>query len=124
MKKSKTDFKKKGNWGEGKAKEFLLSQGIRILSSNIRTEFGEIDLLGLDGDMVVFIEVKTRFSKQYGFPEISVDNKKSDHMIKSALRYLQDHPEMENDWRIDVISITNYKNEKQEIKWFKNAIIG
>ena len=49
-------------------------------------------------------------------------SRKMDHMSKAAQKYLQDHEEISNDWRIDVISIElNSKNES-EIKWFKNVV--
>jgi putative endonuclease len=110
-----------GKWGEEVARNFLVDQGVVILDSNIRTQFGEIDILGMEGDALVFFEIKTRFSKKYGFPEIAVDKNKAHHMIQSALKYLQDHDEINHEWRIDVIAITRYINQPQ-IKWFKNAI--
>jgi len=122
MKRRSEYTKKIGGQGEQEAVNYLLSQGVALIDRNIRTKFGEIDILGMDDDMLVFIEVKTRCSSKFGFPEIAVDKTKREHMINSALDYMQSHPELGNDWRIDVIAITKYDDQPHEIKWFKSAI--
>ncbi len=124
MKKRSDRAGKIGELGEIAAREYLLEQGIIVIAGNIRTEYGEIDILGLDGNVMVFFEVKTRKSKKFGYPEISIDQTKMEHMVNSAMKYLQDHPEINNDWRIDVVAITKYDEQPSQIKWFKNAISG
>jgi putative endonuclease len=116
--------RKTGGWGEGEAIRFLVTNGVKIIGRNIHTQFGEIDILGLDNEILVFFEVKTRLSRKFGYPEIAVGKNKASHMVNSALDYLQNHPEVENEWRIDVVSITKYRDTPQEIKWFRNAITG
>lgn len=111
-----------GKWGEEQAERFLISKGVKIQAKNIRTEFGEIDLLGVEDDCLLFIEVKTSKTRKFGFPEISVTDKKMEHMQKSALRYLQEHVELDNDWRIDVVAVEVKNKNRPEIKWFKNVI--
>src|SRR5690606_35055060 len=96
---------KLGKWGEEQAEIFLVSKGVKILAKNIRTEYGEIDLLGDEEGCLLFIEVKTLKTKEFGYPEVSVTNKKIAHMQKSALRFLQKHEEVDSDWRIDVIAV-------------------
>ena len=118
----KYDQKVKGYWGEEKAKEYLTTRGVEIISQNYYCEYGEIDLIGIHDGMIVFFEVKTRFSKSYGYPEVSINFQKSDHIKKCSLKYLQNHPEIDSEWRIDVISITKYENERLDIRWLKNAI--
>lgn len=118
----KTTGKSLGKWGEEQALNYLVSNGVVILGKNIFTEYGEIDLLGKLDDVLLFIEVKTSRTHKFGFPEVSVNLRKMDHMINSAQRYLQDHEEIINDWRIDVIAIEININDEIEIKWFKNAI--
>ena len=124
MNKRNSYARKTGDWGEIEAIRFLETNGVTIIGRNIRTQFGEIDILGLENDSVVFFEVKTRLSRKFGYPEIAVGKNKASHMVNSALDYLQNHPEVENKWRIDVISITKYRDTPQEIKWFRNAING
>lgn len=112
-----------GKWGEEQAQDYLEENGVVILGKNVYTEYGEIDLLGLIDNILVFFEVKTSQTRKYGFPEVSVNTRKMDHMSKAAQKFIQEHEEVSNDWRIDVISIeVNSKNET-EFKWFKNAII-
>ncbi len=110
-----------GKWGEDEAANFLINEGVNILGKNIYTEFGEIDILGIQDNILLFVEVKTSQTHKYGFPEVSVNMRKMDHMIKAAQKYLQDNEEFSYDWRIDVISI-ELKSGESEIKWFKNVI--
>ena len=110
-----------GRWGEEQALNYLVKNGVEILGKNIFTEYGEIDLLGIQDNVLLFVEVKTAQTRKFGFPEVSINARKMDHMVKAAQKYLQDHEEISNDWQIDVISIELNSNEP-EIKWFKNVI--
>jgi putative endonuclease len=110
-----------GRWGEEVAINYLVNNGVNIIGKNIYTKYGEIDILGIQDDILLFVEVKTAQTHKYGFPEVSVNMKKMDHMIKAAQKYLQDHEEISCDWRIDVISI-ELKSGEPEINWFKNVI--
>ena len=75
------------------------------MSRNWRSPYGEIDLIASHDEVVVFVEVKTRKSKSFGPPEISITPRKAEHMRNCAEYYIQQHPELTNDWRIDVITI-------------------
>ncbi len=116
--------RKTGAWGEGKAAEFLNSQGVNILNRNIYTPYGEIDLLGEDDKQLIFIEVKTLKSKKFGNPEVSVNARKQSHMVNSALYYLQENDLLQRSWRIDVVALNAPPSGTPEFKWFKNAISG
>lgn len=111
-----------GQWGEQRAAEFLHTQGYDILERNIRTEYGEIDLLARQGETLVFVEVKARSSTAYGYPEDSITELKQQHMHDCALAYLQAHPEFEGDWRVDVISVNRVLGGKPEIVHFEDAL--
>jgi len=111
-----------GKWGEEQAQSYLEENGVVILGKNIYTKYGEIDLLGIKDKILLFIEVKTSQTRKYGFPEVSVNGRKMDHMNKAAQKYIQDHEEISNDWRIDVLSIELNSKRETEIKWFKNAV--
>ena len=111
-----------GKWGEEQAENYLKEKGVVILDRNIYTEYGEIDLLGLKDNCLIFIEVKTSQTRKYGFPEVSVNARKMDHMNKTAQKYLQDQEDIRDDWRIDVVSIEVNSHNETEIKWFKNAV--
>jgi putative endonuclease len=111
-----------GAWGEQLAADFLRRQGYVIVERNVRGDYGEIDLLARQGEVLVFIEVKARSTPDYGNPEEAVTPVKQQHMLDSALDYLQAHPEFDGDWRIDVISVARVPNGPPEILHFENAI--
>ena len=120
-----SDKQQLGKWGEGKARIYLERKGVKILDSNFRTPYGELDLIGLEDSQVVFFEVKTRSSDAFGFGEQSITKKKQEHLIDSAEAYIQEHPHLGEDWRIDAIVIDgNPSRKKNIIRWFKNAVSG
>jgi putative endonuclease len=122
MSKNKYSHIQTGRSGEDNASEHLLSNGLKILGRNIRTPFGEIDILCEEGDCLIFLEVKTRRSKQFGFPEDAVSHSKQEHMLNSAMAYLQEQDALERTWRIDVIAVNLVAGALPDIQWFKNAI--
>lgn len=116
--------KRIGEWGEKYAEAFFAERGWSILERNVRTPYGELDLVMRQGDILVFVEVKTRTTQSFGFPEISVSTLKQTRLVQSAEAYLQSHPEFSGlSWRIDVIAIQG-KPEDQcvKIEWFNNAV--
>jgi putative endonuclease len=123
MKKLKSSPKNQlGRWGEQQAEKFLQQKGYQILERNVRTPYGEIDLIARKADMQVFVEVKTRSSHSFGNPEEAVTASKLTHMIESAESYLQEHPNLEQDWQIDVIAIRKISGQNPEIVHFENVI--
>lgn len=126
-----------GRWGEQLAAGFLARQGYTILAQNARTTYGEIDLVAIQPvvsqnqtgaasapeRIVVFVEVKTRSSTAFGLPEEAVSARKQAHMLACAQAYLQEHPELGADWRIDVVAIRTFPGRKPpEIVHFQNAL--
>jgi putative endonuclease len=111
-----------GAWGEQAAADYLSRQGYAILTRNLRTPHGEIDILARQGDLLVFVEVKTRTSRTFGFPEDSVTPRKQEHMLAAAGYYLQDHPESGDNWQFDVISIERGPDREPVITHFENVI--
>jgi putative endonuclease len=112
-----------GQWGEQFAGDYLAARGYTILDRNVRTPYGEIDLVARQGETIVFIEVKTRSSTEFGYPEEAITTKKREHLLRASQAYLQVHAESACDWRIDVIAIQRSKTEKiPELKHFENAI--
>lgn len=111
-----------GRWGETVAAEYLVGKGYHIEARNIRTTYGEIDLLATKEGELVFVEVKTRTTLSYGYPEEAITEKKLVHMIESAENYLQEQTDFKGNWRIDVIAI-HKRNGKEtpEITHFENA---
>jgi putative endonuclease len=122
--------KELGNWGEDLAANYLASKGFLILGRNVRTPYGEIDLIArlpgkspTERDVLAFVEVKTRATASFGFPEESVNLRKHPHLLSSAQHYMQEHPELEGDWRIDVIAIERLNPGRPlVITHFENAV--
>ncbi len=111
-----------GKRGEQLAKEYLAQKGVSIFASNVRTPYGELDLVGFQGELLVFFEVKTRRTKTFGYPEESITAAKREHLVASALAFIQEHPELPCQWRIDVISILLNLGRTPEFEWFENAV--
>lgn len=111
-----------GQWGENCAADFLNRQGFDVFARNVRTSAGEIDLVARRADLVVFAEVKTRTHDRDGYPEDAVTDEKLEHMVASAEIYLDEHPDLADQWRIDVIAVTGTQNGKDpQIEWFEDA---
>ena len=93
-----------------------------IVARGYQDKFGEIDLIAVDGETIVFVEVKTRTSDIAGLPAEAVDAVKQKHLTKTALGYLKWHRLTECSARFDVISITWPRESKRpEIIHYKNA---
>lgn len=122
MKKPQNKKQKIGRWGEERAAEYLNSNGLVVLGKNIYTPYGEIDLLARDKAQLVFVEVKTLQRAKFGHPEVSVNKKKQNHMINSALHYLQENDLLETPWRIDVVAVQKLNDSRVKFDWFKNAV--
>ena len=99
--------KELGDAGERLAERYLVSQAFQILDRKWRTRSGEIDLVALDGDMLVFCEVKTRRGEARGAAEEAIDHAKGRRLLALGEQYVIAHPEhAERYWRIDLIAIT------------------
>jgi len=111
-----------GHWGEQIAAEYLVKKGYRMLATNVRTPYGEIDLLCQRESQIVFVEVKTRTSNTFGYPEDSVTPRKQAHMLSAAEHYLQEH-EIDGDWQCDVIAVEGSPGGKPpRITHFENVL--
>ena len=72
--------------------------------------------------VLIFVEVKTRSSHAFAYPEDSVTQRKQAHMLSAAADYLQAHPESSESWQFDVIAIEGKPGGKPEIVHFENVI--
>lgn len=114
-----------GRWGERLAEQAALARGYQILSKNVRTPFGEIDLIVQTGEELAFVEVKTRSNAAFGEPEEAISKSKAKHLIASCETFLQLHPELPQNWRIDVVAIKRPSaGQAEELVWFEDAIHG
>jgi putative endonuclease len=111
-----------GHTGENIAAGYLENKGYDVIARNFRTPYGEIDIIARLEDTIVFIEIKTRATKTLGPPEISITRRKAEHMRSAAEYYVQQHPELKNEWRIDAISVQMQAHDNPMIVHFENAI--
>jgi putative endonuclease len=81
-----------GRWGEGQAEAEYLRRGFRVVARNFRVRPYEMDLILENGVYLVFCEVKTRRSNQYGLPGEAVTLTKQRHLLNVASFYLSQHP--------------------------------
>lgn len=112
-----------GRWGEKVAMKFLEEEDYIILDRNVRTPYGEIDIVAKKDNRLFFVEVKTRSSMKFGNPEEAITETKIIHMIESAQSFMQDHSDLEGDWQIDVIAVQKQSDGRLPIiTHFQNAI--
>lgn len=110
-----------GRLGEKLAAEFLKKRGAKVIGHNFYTRFGELDLIAQLGDELLFCEVKTRTSVEYGFPELAVNQSKLEHLIKAAEIYLAEK-QWTGFWRLDTIAVQlDPAKRLAKIRWFKNV---
>ena len=119
---SMDDRRRFGNTGEQMAAAFLQSQGLSVIERQYKKTFGEIDLICRDADEVVFVEVKSRSSSAFGYPEDSVTPQKIGHILRVAEGYLLETKQTEVPWRIDVVAI-EFHEEPPKITHLKNIDI-
>lgn len=94
-----------GKLGETVAAQFLRRHGYRIIQRNFKARYGEIDIICIKADTLVFVEVKTRIGESYGKPEHSIRPRKLREVIQTAQYYKLTHKELPEAMRIDVIGI-------------------
>ncbi len=100
-----------GRLKEDEAVAFLERLGYKILDRNFTSRFGEIDIVALDNDTVVFIEVRSRSYVDFGFAQETVDRKKIERIIKTAGVYIVKNNIRNLCMRFDVISFNRGKIE-------------
>lgn len=91
---------------EEKAAAYLRSRGYNILERGWSTPMGEIDIIALDGDTLVFVEVRARSSAAYGTPAETVGRAKRGRIIKTALAYVKAKGLRPESLRFDFIGFT------------------
>lgn len=108
-----------GKKGELLAKNYLISNNYIILDLNYRNKIGEIDIIAMHNDILVFVEVKTRTSIRYGYPYEAVNKKKQDKIIYSSLLYLKQKGFKDIQLRYDIIEV--YLTSSTKINHIDNA---
>lgn len=102
-----------GRKGEKIARDYLIKRGWKILESNYKTPFGEIDIIAKKDDIVAFIEVKTRLSDIFGLPSEAVTKQRKMRYIRGANYYFTGKI-IDFTVRFDIIEV--YKNQTNHIE--------
>lgn len=110
-----------GKQGEEIACKYLEKNNYKILDKNFNLRTGEIDIIAIDKQEIVFIEVKTRTNNKYGMPAEAVTMEKLNKIYKTANSYIYKRNLYNISARIDVVEVFVDKN-KQRIKHLKNVL--
>jgi putative endonuclease len=109
-----------GAWGERTAEAYLRVSGITVIERNWRCRDGEIDLIALDGETVVFCEVKTRRGSAFGSGADAVVGRKARRLRRLAAAWLEAHSGYGR-IRFDVVSVTPVRHGEPLIDHVKGA---
>jgi putative endonuclease len=112
-----------GNDWEAFAAQQLRRAGLRIIERSYYCRLGEIDLIALDRDTLVFVEVRYRRSSRFGDPASSVTYTKQQRIIRAARHYLMRHPQYSlSPIRMDVIALeAQGDSRKPRCRWIRDA---
>jgi putative endonuclease len=119
--KTQPEHLRRGALGERAAKKHLQKLGLKFLTSNFRSERGEIDLIFRDADCLVFVEVKTRSSEEWTRPAAAVDARKKRLLSQTALDYLRLLKNPQVKIRFDIVEVLLRDGEVREVRHLPNT---
>ncbi|MEG1286574.1 MAG: YraN family protein [Clostridium sp.] len=94
-----------GNYGEDLSFEFLKRNGYSILSRNFRNRFGEVDIICKKDEVIIFVEIKSRYSSNYGYPIEAITYSKQKQIIKLCKFYIYINNLNNYNFRFDIIEV-------------------
>ena len=110
-----------GTWAESEARHYLETHGLKFVKRNFRCKSGEVDLVMLDGDIIVFVEVRYRSSSQFGAGFETITNTKQRRLITAASLFLVRHRRFSKHCcRFDVVSVSG-RNYHPHLLWIRDA---
>ncbi len=122
-----------GQWAEDQASQMIQTAGFTVIAQNFHSRFGEIDVIAVRAQEIIFVEVKARSQTQWGQAFEVITPSKQMKIYKTALQYIQDHAEFESFYyRFDVICFDfqkeiaknlqhNFSNMQYDQQWIENA---
>ena len=133
MKVDSHHFSKLGDWAEYQASEIMTQQRFKILARNYHSRFGEIDLIALNDQTLIFVEVKARAKTSHALAIETITISKQKKIYKTAMIFLQQNPEYEGlYYRFDVFCFDfhkkiaknlqqNFSELSYDLEWIENA---
>lgn len=107
-----------GRWGEWIAGKFLRKKGFKTLLQNVKIDHLEIDWIAIDGDHLVFVEVKTRDADFMERPIVAIDWKKRRHLRQAAQLYMKSlHLDAPPSFRFDAVEVVIHTPHHHECRW-------
>jgi len=110
-----------GKASEDAAAVFLKNKGYKILRTNYRVKFGEIDIIAKEASAICFIEVKSRVNCSFGHPKEALNPRKRDKISRAALAYLKENRFLDRSARFDVLSIIKGADNQIDFELIKDA---
>ncbi len=109
-----------GERAENDAFRYLLGHGLRAVARNFRSRGGEVDLVMLDGDCLVFVEVRCRQSAAFTDPALTVDHRKQRKIVRTAMLFTTANPRFAmHTMRFDVVTVSGPR--RAAIRWIRDA---
>ena len=109
-----------GIWGEQCAEEYLRRKGYVILERDWKSGHRDLDIIALDGAVLVFVEVKTRRNRMFTDPETAVDYRKIRNIKLAANHYIK-YRRYDGDCRFDIVSVIGQNGQLEEIDHIEEA---
>jgi len=116
-----TSMRSQGNRFESVACDYLTGKGYKVLDRNVYLMRKELDIVALEGDTIVFVEVKGRRSSAYGSPFEAVGAVKRRRLIMAATAYLKREKLLDRPCRFDVVGIRLKSDGMPHLEHIKNA---
>ena len=110
-----------GRKGERIACRFLMRQGFDILARRFRARRGEVDLVAFEQEILVFVEVKTRSSREFGEPWEFVDWQKQQSLRQAGEEFIARHDLGQYTYRFDVVAVLIPQGGRPETALYRNA---
>ena len=111
-----------GKWGEDLAADYLQRKGYTIIERDWKSGKRDLDIIAQDGNVIVFVEVKTRRNRLYGEPEESVDYHKLQNLQQAISHYVK-FKHIHQEIRFDIISIVGTVGTDPDIQHIQNVAL-
>jgi putative endonuclease len=112
--------REKGREAERRAEDWLARRGYVVLDRNHATRSGEVDLVCRDGEVLCFVEVRSRAGTGSGMPEETVDRRKALRVVAAAVDWARRHGALDDEIRFDVLAVTG-EGEARAFELFQGA---